>query len=264
MNIVVDGTPIAFDDRGHGLPMVLLHAFPLDSTMWQPQCGALVPQCRCITPDLRGFGKSGTAGPHTMDRYADDVVALLDSLHIERAVIGGVSLGGYIAFALWRRHRSRIRALVLADTRAEADTEEGRQRRVELAALAREKGRAAVAAKLLPGLVGKSTREGNPALYDAIHGIMMGASIEGIVGASEAMAARPDSTDLLGGIDVPTLVVCGDEDAVTPARSMRQMAARIPHARFEALSGAGHLSNMERPAAFNHVVSEFLATLVYD
>lgn len=264
MNITVPGAVLSFDDQGQGLPLVLLHAFPLDGTMWQPQCGALVPQCRCILPDLRGFGKSAAGGPHTMDRYADDVVAILDALRIERTVVGGLSLGGYIAFALWRRHRSRIRALILADTRAEADDAEGRQRRMDLIALAHEKGRAAVAAKLLPGLVGKTTREGNPDLYDAIHGVMMGASIEGIVGASEAMIARPDSTDLLASIDVPTLVICGDEDAITPPKSMRAMAQRIPHARFETLSGAGHLSNMERPAAFNHVVSEFLAALVYD
>lgn len=264
MNILVPGAEIAFEDRGQGLPVVLLHAFPLDSTMWQPQCGALDQQCRCILPDLRGFGRSGHDGPHTMDRYADDVVAVLDALRIERAVIGGLSLGGYIALALWRRHRDRIRALILANTRAEADTEDGRQRRVELAALAREKGMAAVAARQLPGLVGKGTREHNPALYDAIHGIMMNASVEGVVGALGAMMDRPDSTALLPGIAVPTLLIAGEEDAITPAKGMRAMAAAIPGARFELLTGAGHLSNLERPAAFNHVMSEFLASLVYD
>lgn len=264
MNIQVGGAGIAFDDRGQGLPVVLLHAFPLDSSMWQPQCGALIPQCRCVTPDLRGFGRSARRGPHSMDQYADDVAAILDALHIERAVIGGLSLGGYIAFAMLRRHRRRIRGLVLADTRAEADDEAGRQRRADLAALARDKGIGAVAARLLPGLVGKSTREHNPALYDAIHAIMMSASIEGVVGASAAMAARPDSTELLDGIDVPTLVICGDEDAITPVKTMRGMAERIPGARFEVLAGAGHLSSMERPAAFTHVISEFLASLRYD
>lgn len=264
MSIQVGGTEIAFDDRGQGLPVVLLHAFPLDSTMWQPQCGALVPQCRCITPDLRGFGRSGRRGPYSMDQYADDVAAILDALRLDRAVIGGLSLGGYVAFAMLRRHRRRIRGLILADTRAEGDDEAARQRRADLATLARDKGIGAVAARQLPALVGKTTREGNPALYDGIHAIMMSASIEGVVGASAAMAARPDSTDLLAGIDVPTLVVCGDEDAVTPAKGMRAMAAQIPGATFEVLAGAGHLSNMERPAAFNHVISEFLASLRYD
>lgn len=264
MNVVVGNAAIAVEDRGHGVPLVLLHAFPLDSRMWQPQCGVLVPQCRCIMPNMRGFGGSDPDGPHTVDRYADDVVAVLDALRIERAVIGGLSLGGYVAFALWRRHRARVRALILADTRAEADTDEVRERRAELAMLAREKGADAVAARQLTGLVGRSTREHNPDLYDAVHGMMLGASVDGIVGALDAMAQRPDSTDLLAGIDVPALVVCGEEDAITPVKGMRAMAAAIRTARFEAISGAGHLSSIERPAAFNHVVSEFLATLVYD
>ena len=254
---------LAFEDRGLGLPLVLLHAFPLDGRMWLPQCGALVPQCRCIMPDLPGFGRSADIDVHGVDRYADAVVGVLDTLRIERAVIAGLSLGGYVAFALWRRHRDRIRALVLADTRAEADTPEVRARRRELAALARERGAGAVAARQLPGLVGRTTREHNPDLYDAIHGIMMGATVDGIVGALDAMAGRPDASAILPTIDVPTLVVCGEEDAVTPMKGMRAMAGQIPGSRFEMIAGAGHLSNMERPAAFNHVVSEFLAGLVY-
>lgn len=264
MTVVVDGAALAYGDRGQGIPLVLLHAFPLDSRMWLPQCGALTPQCRCITPDARGFGSSDAGGPHTMDRYADDVVAILDALRIDRAVIGGLSLGGYVAFSLWRRHRHRIRALILADTRAEADTDEVRARRAELAALALGKGPDAVAARQLPGLVGRTTREHNPDLYDSIHGMMLGASVEGIVGTLQAMAAREDSTALLGEVEVPTLVICGDEDAITPLKGMRAMAERIGPSRFEVIAGAGHLSSMERPAAFNHVVSEFLASLVYD
>jgi 3-oxoadipate enol-lactonase len=264
VTVIVDGATIAFEDRGHGLPLVLLHAFPLDSRMWLPQCGALIPQCRCIMPDVRGFGGSDAAGPHTVDQYADDVVAVLDALRIDRAVIAGLSLGGYVAFALWRRHRDRVRALILADTRAEADTDDVRARRRELAALARDKGQGAVAARQLPGLVGRTTRDHNPALYDAIHAMMLGASVDGIVGALEAMATRPDSTDLLPAIDVPTMVVCGEEDAITPLKGMRAMADRIGPSRFESIAGAGHLSSMERPAAFNHVVSEFIGSLVYD
>lgn len=264
MNVVVDGVAIAVEDRGQGLPLVLLHAFPLDSRMWQPQCGALVPQCRCIMPNIRGFGGSDPEGPHTVDQYADDVIAVLDALRIERAVIGGLSLGGYVALATWRRHRERVRALILADTRAEADTDEVRARRAELAELAREKGVDAVAARQLTGLVGKSTREHNPDLYDAVHGMMLGATVAGITGALSAMADRPDSSGLLADIDVPTLVICGAEDAITPIKGMRAMADAIGPSRFEAIAGAGHLSSVERPAAFNHVVSEFLASLVYD
>lgn len=264
MNIAVGNATIGYDDRGAGLPLVMLHAFPLDRRMWLPQCGALIPQCRCITPDMRGFGDSSPEGPHSMEQYADDVVAVLDALRIERAVVAGLSLGGYVAFALWRRHRARVRALVLADTRAEADTDEVRLRRRELSALAREKGAGAVAARQLPGLVGKATREHNPDLYDSIHGMMLGATVEGIEGALHAMATRADSTALLAAIDVPTLVVCGEMDAITPLKGMQAMAERIGPSRFEAIAGAGHLSNMERPAAFNHVIAEFLASLVYD
>jgi pimeloyl-ACP methyl ester carboxylesterase len=118
--------PLAYDECGAGLPVVLLHGFPHDRTLWSPQMGAFVDQCRCIAPDLRGFGDSRVEPPFSMDRYADDVVELLDKLGIERAVIGGLSMGGYIAFAIWRRHRARGRALILADTRASADTVENR------------------------------------------------------------------------------------------------------------------------------------------
>src|SRR6185503_2983280 len=122
---LVDDAGIAYDDVGSGLPVVFLHAFPLNRTMWDPQVGALVAECRCIAIDMRGLGESAPAEPYSVERYADDVVGVLDALQIERAVFVGLSLGGYVAFALWRRHRDRVRALVLADTRAAADTRDG-------------------------------------------------------------------------------------------------------------------------------------------
>src|SRR6476469_8477398 len=131
---------LAHTDVGRGLPVVLLHAFPLNRTMWEPQIATLFGECRCIVPDLRGFGESPSGGPYTMDRYADDVVALLDALQIEQAVIGGLSMGGYVAFNRWGRHRSRVRALLWATTRAAADTPEGRQKRSALITLARTDG----------------------------------------------------------------------------------------------------------------------------
>jgi pimeloyl-ACP methyl ester carboxylesterase len=255
---------LAHADVGRGLPVVLLHAFPLNRTMWEPQIAALFGECRCIAPDLRGFGDSPRSGPYSMDRYADDVVALLDALQIDRAVVGGLSMGGYIALALWRRHRNRIRALVLADTRSGADNDEGKQKRGELIALAQSEGSAAVADRQVTGLLGKSTREKQPELVDRIRSIMAGESPDGIVGALEAMRNRPDSTPLLAGIDVPTLIVVGDEDVLTPPKEARAMHAAIRGSRLEVIPGAGHLSNLERPAAFNAALSDFVGSLLYN
>ena len=255
---------LAHADVGHGLPVVLLHAFPLNRTMWEPQIATLFGECRCIAPDLRGFGDSPKSGPWSMDRFADDVAALLDALQIEKAVIAGLSMGGYVSLAMWRRHRARVRALVLADTRAAADTDEGKQKRDELIALARREGPSAVANRQITGLIGRSTREKQPELVNQIRTMMAGESVEGIVGALQAMRERPDSTDLLAGIDVPTLVIVGEEDVVTPVKEARAMAAAIRGCRLEVIPEAGHLSNLERPAAFNAALSDFVGSLLYN
>jgi pimeloyl-ACP methyl ester carboxylesterase len=261
---LVGDTEIAFDDIGSGLPVVFVHAFPLNRTMWDPQVTALVGECRCIPIDLRGFGDSKASPPYSMDQYADDVVAVLDTLQIEQAVIVGLSLGGYIAFAAWRRHRGRVRALVLADTRSPADTSDSIARRRGLIELAETQGSIAVANVQIAGLVGKTTRDKRPDIYDSVHRLIAQAPPAGIIGALEAMIARPDSTPTLSTIDVPTLIVVGSEDVSTPPRDARALHAAIPGSRLEILQQAGHLSNLERPAAFNTVVTEFLATLLYN
>ena len=258
------GLEVSYDDVGAGQPVVFVHGFPHNRTFWAPQTGALVDRSRCIAPDLRGFGGTPSAPPYSMDQYADDVVALLDALRIEQAVVAGLSMGGYVAFALWRRHRRRVRALLLADTRAGADSDETRAKRHEMIALARAKGSSAVADAMMPGMVGKSTREKNAGLVDAMYQMMQSAPVEGVVGALEAMIARPDSTPTLATIDVPTLVVVGEEDALTPVKEARAIHDAIPSSRLEILAGAGHASSFERPAAFNHVVSEFLGMLQYE
>jgi pimeloyl-ACP methyl ester carboxylesterase len=196
-----------------------------------------------------------------MDRYADDVVAVLDSIAIDRAAVVGLSMGGYVAFALWRRHRARIRALVLADTRAGADDDAGRERRRQLAELARHHGSSAVADRQVTGLLGKTTRQRHPHIVTAVQRMMSAGRVDGIVGALEAMMSRPDSTATVATIDVPTLVIVGAEDAVTPPKEARALHAGIAGSRLEVLSRAGHLSNIERPAAFNAVLAEFLAAL---
>jgi 3-oxoadipate enol-lactonase len=257
-------TEIAFDDIGSGLPVVFLHAFPLNRTMWDPQVTALVSECRCIPIDLRGFGDSAAAPPFSMDRYADDTITVLDTLQIGRAVIVGLSLGGYVAFSIWRRHRDRVRAFVLADTRAAADTIESVARRRELIELAETQGSTAIANIQIAGLVGKTTRDKRPDIYDSVHRLIAQAPVDGIVGALEAMIARPDSTPTLATIDVPTLIIAGSEDVATPPRDARALHAAIAGSRLEILHQAGHLSNLERPAAFNTVITEFLATLLYN
>ena len=263
MIVLCDGVEIGYDDVGTGMPVAFIHGFPHNRTLWAPQVSALVDRARCIALDLRGFGESSRNGPFAVDQYADDLAMLLRTLGIERAVVAGLSMGGYIAFAFWRRHREMVRALVLADTRAGVDSEETRAKRVALIELARTRGSDAVADGQVIGMIGKSTREKRPALIDDVHRMMASASIEGIRGALEAMLGRADSTPTLPTIDVPTLVVVGAEDVLTPVGEAEILHDAIRGSRLEVIEQAGHVSNLERPAAFNHVLSEFLAALDY-
>jgi 3-oxoadipate enol-lactonase len=258
------GLQLAYDEAGSGTPLLLVHGWPLDRTMWAGQLGGLARHARVIAPDLRGAGDSTVSGPYTIDQYADDLVALLDSLGIASAVVCGLSMGGYIAFSMLRRHRDRIRALILADTRAAADTDEVRASRARLIALIEQEGTSALAARQIEPMLGRSTRERQPLLVESVRSMMASMPAEGAIGALRAMAERPDSTLLLGAIEVPTLVVGGAEDGITLPDVLRSMAAAIPKSRVEILEQGGHLCPLERPAAFNHVVSEFLGTLLYD
>jgi pimeloyl-ACP methyl ester carboxylesterase len=253
---------IGYDEAGSGLPVAFLHGFPHHRGLWAPQLRGLAVPCRTIALDLRGFGESAVQSPFTMDQYADDVAAALSALGVRQAVVAGLSMGGYVAFALWRRHAALVRALVLADTKAGADGDEARVKRREMIALARAEGSGAVADRMITGMVGKTSRAKHPDLVEAMHRMMAAAPVDGVVGALEAMLARPDSTPTLATITAPTLVVVGDEDALTPVSESRALHAGIAGSRLEVIAGAGHVSNVERPAAFNHVLSEFLATLI--
>ncbi|MFL5616919.1 MAG: alpha/beta fold hydrolase [Gemmatimonadaceae bacterium] len=258
------GLELAYDEAGSGMPLVLVHGWPHDRTMWAGQLGGLATYARVIAPDLRGVGGSTVRGPYTIDQYADDLAAFLQSLGIARAVVCGLSMGGYIAFSMLRRHRDRIRALILADTRATADTDEMRANRARLISLIEQEGMSALAARQLHPSLSRSTLERQAPLAETVRRMMASVPAEGAIGALRAMAERPDSTPLLGTIDVPTLVVGGAEDGITPPEVLRSMASSIPNSRVEILEHGGHLSPLERPAAFNHVVSEFLGTLLYD
>jgi pimeloyl-ACP methyl ester carboxylesterase len=264
MITLVDDIQLGYDDAGSGVALVLIHGFPHDRTLWTPQVHGLVDRARCIAVDLRGFGDSSGAPPYSVDSYADDIVGILDRLRVGTAVVCGLSMGGYVAFALWRRHRARIRGLILASTRPGADSPEAVEKRRGMMELAQERGAAAVADSMMPGMVGKTTREKNPDVVEAVRAMLASAPVAGIVGALEAMIARPDSTPDLATIDVPTLVVAGDEDALIPVAEARSMHQAIRGSRLEVVAGAGHVVNRERPAAFNHLVSEFLAGLTLE
>jgi pimeloyl-ACP methyl ester carboxylesterase len=262
---VVNSAEIGYDDVGAstGVPVLFVHAFPLNRTMWAPQVSALVERCRCIAADLRGFGESVRQPPYTMQQYADDLAGLLEQLHVPKVVVVGCSMGGYVGFEFWRRHRDRVRALVLADTRPSADSAEAMQKRRQQIELVRAEGAIALANAQIASMVGKTTREKQPDTYDSVHRMIAQAPVEGIVGALEAMMQRPDSTGDLAGIDVPTLVVVGEEDAITPVKEARAMQEKIPGSHLQVIAQAGHLSSMERPAAFNHVLTEFVSALTY-
>jgi 3-oxoadipate enol-lactonase len=257
---LTDGTVVAYDDTGRGRPLVLLHAFPLARVMWRPQVEALAADHRVLAPDLRGFG--GTSlfdGPPSVERMADDVAGWLDALGVtEPVVLGGLSMGGYVALAFERRHAARLRGLILADTRAEADSAEAKANRDRLIAFARSHPTSEVVEQLVPKLVSEATWERRPEVVDEVRRIGSAQSANGIIAALEALRDRPDSTSGLGKIAVPTLVVVGAADALTPPALAQGMVAAIPDARLATIEWAGHLSNLEQPEAFNAAVRSFL------
>jgi 3-oxoadipate enol-lactonase len=252
----INGIEIAYRDQGAGQPILCIHAFPLHSAMWERQISAFSPHHRVIAPDLRGLGATARgSGAASLDQHADDLAALLSYLGIETATVVGLSMGGYISFALWRRHRERIAALILADTRAGADSEEGKQGREKNAQLAEMQGPGAIADQMLPKLLSPNAPA---ALRDEVRGFIESNDRAGVASALRAMAARPDSTPLLAAIDVPTLVLVGAEDTLTPPSEAEAMFNAIPGCRIAELPGAGHLSNLDAPEAFNAQVIEFL------
>jgi pimeloyl-ACP methyl ester carboxylesterase len=196
-----------------------------------------------------------------MSRHADDVVGLLDELKITKAVFVGLSMGGYILFEMMRRYRDRVRALVLADTKQSADNDEARAKRRAMMDLANSGGAGAVADAQITGMVGKSTRERNPEVADGLRRMMAGASVPGILGGLHALMERPDSTSTVSRIDVPTLIIVGEEDVLTPPREAKLMAKAIRGSTIEIIEQAGHASNYERPAAFNQLLTEFITRM---
>ena len=248
---------------GTGTPLVLLHAFPLDGRMWAPQVDGLAGTYQVVVPDLRGFGAARDQAVEEagMDLLADDLARLLDDRGLDRVVLGGLSLGGYVALALMRRHADRVSGLVLLDTKATADGDQARKDRLEMAERVLVEGNGFVPEAMLPKLLGETSRRERPQVVERVTELILEQDPRAIAGAQRGMAARPDSTGLLASITVPTLVLTGEEDQATPPEQGRELAAGIPGARFLLVEEAGHLSNLEQPEIVNEALLDFLAPL---
>lgn len=258
----INGARLAWREAGAGDPLIFLHGFPFDSRLWEPQLLALPDGWRGIAPDLRGFGRSEAGGlPLTMEQHARDLAALLELLGIRRAVICGLSMGGYAALALQRLRPELVRALVLCDTRAEPDGAEARQQRAAQVAAVRERGVDDVVRPMLARLLTPATLARRPELARALLEMMRATPPETLAAALHGLAARPDARPQLAGIRVPTLVIGGEQDEITPPAVLRELAGGIDGARFQLLADAGHVSSLEAAAAFNAALAAFLADL---
>lgn len=253
---------IGFDDQGSGRPVVLLHAFPLDARMWQAQRAGLADVARVITPDQRGFGRStgGINDEPSLDRAADDVARLLDHLGLGAAVLGGLSMGGYLSMAFLRRHPERVSGLLLCDTKASPDPDAAKANRLRIGDRVLAEGSAVLLEEVYPALVGETTKSSRPDVVAAVRALVAEVPPDAAAWAQQAMAARPDSVDTLHAVTVPTLVVRGDEDVLCSAADAELMAdaARGP---VVTLTGAGHLTALEVPAELTAVVRGWLAGL---
>jgi 3-oxoadipate enol-lactonase len=256
---VIDG--MRYLEAGAGWPVVLIHGFPLSADMWRPQLARVPDGWRYIAPDLRGFGKSvwPAGGSHqrqtSMDDYAHDVVLLLDRLEIDNATIGGLSMGGYVTFALFRLAPERFTGMILADTRAPGDSADGKAARVSMRKLVATRGPSAVADQMLPKLL---SADAEPDAVAFVRDMIEGTPAETIDAALGALMERPDSTPDLPRMSCPTIVVVGARDEITPVAESERMQQLMPRSRLTIIPRAGHLANVERPAEFAHALHDFL------
>jgi pimeloyl-ACP methyl ester carboxylesterase len=250
---------MAYDDRGRGLPLLFIHGYPLNRTLWEPQIDDLSYTTRVLTVDLRGHGESDPMpGPYPMDMLADDCISLLDALGITTPiVICGLSMGGYVTFAFYRRYAARVAGLILTATRAGADSSESKANRDKSAVLAHEKGADVIAEAMLPRLLSPKTLTARPDLVDRVRKIMRGISVDGLVGDLTGMRDRLDSTPLLTQINIPTLIIYGADDQIIPLSEVEFMHQAIINSELKIIPDAGHLPNLEQPELFNQVVKEF-------
>lgn len=262
--VVVDGSKVPYLDTGEINSLhivVLVHAFPVGMRMWEQ---VEIPLgWRAVAPALPGFDGTDPSGAEApaIDDYAHAVLAFMDAMRIDSAVVGGLSMGGYVTFALWRLAHLRWRGLVLADTKAAADTEQARAGREKMLALVRQHGSHGVAEEMLPKLLGPTTRRKREPVIDRVRRMIERQTGEGIAAAILRLRDRPDSTPLLTEISVPVLVMVGEEDEVTPPTESEQMHARLEDARLVRIPESGHLSAIENPAAFSAALGEFLTAI---
>ena len=256
---LVRGIEIAYDDVGSGPSVVLLHGYPFNRSMWRDQLVELQQDHRVIIPDLRGHGESAVAqSPATMERMAGDVASLLEILNVSRATIAGLSMGGYVALAFYRLFPLRVRSLVLADTRPQEDTEEGKQNREKQAEKALKEGMEGIADALLPKLLAAETVATRPEVVKRVRKMIVETTPEGAAAALRGMAQRQDHTSFLSRIIAPTLIIVGSEDTLTPLDDAEMMHREIGGSRMEVIKGAGHVSNIENPEQFNQALVSFL------
>ena len=250
-------------DRGQGMPLLLAHGFPLDHTMWHAQIDELSKTQRVIAPDLRGFGASQvTAGTVTMEQFADDLTLLLDALDVtEPVVFCGLSMGGYVAWQFWRRHASRLKALVLCDTKAKADTPEAAAGRMKMVEHVLSAGAEVVADAMPAKLFAPDTFQRQPQIVEEVKQTIRRTHPESIAAALRGMAARPDMSGELRQMAVPALVIVGEHDSISPVDEMREIANSLPRSQFVVISAAGHMSPLEEPARFNEALGTFLRGL---
>ena len=255
----IDDVQMAYTDTGMGHPVVLIHGYPFNRSLWNEQVVVLSSSYRVIAPDLRGFGETDSSeNPATMNRMAEDVARLMDHLGISQAVIGGLSMGGYVALAFYKLFPSRVRALVLADTRAQADTEEAKQTRAQQAEKALSEGMAGIADAMLPKLLTPETVSKRPEVVKRVRDMMLKTKPEGAASALLGMAEREDQTPLLSRIASPALILVGAEDAITPVADSEKMHNAIGGSQLVVLENAGHVANLERTEEFNKNLMDFL------
>jgi 3-oxoadipate enol-lactonase len=260
--IQVNNIQIAFDDTGTGPPVILLHGFPFNRTLWNEQVSALSPTHRVITPDLRGFGASDvTDSPATMADMAHDVAALMDSLGIDQATIGGLSMGGYVVLAFYKLFPERVTALILADTRSQADSEEAKVTRAKQATEALSEGMAGIANSMLPKLFTPASVANKPHVVQRVREMMMTTKPAGAAAALMGMAVREDHTETLAQMNVPTLILVGREDPITPMSDSENMHKQITGSQLVIIDNASHVSNVEQVDEFNSHLDSFLSKI---
>jgi len=249
---------IAYQILGTGAPVVLLHPFPANHELWIPAAQALVSRYQVILPDLRGHGDSGAGeGPATMEKHAADLARIVDHAEVGRAPFAGVSIGGYVLFEFWRRHRGRIAALALFNTKAPSDSPEARSSRLQAAADVLERGTEPFFESMIPKLLGKTTRESRPDLVDGALRTMRKMSPENVAQVQRGMAERPDSVPDLKTINVPVLLVTGDEDVMTGPPEADLMRQNIPYSEMKIIRRAGHYSPWEQPVEAGQMLRQF-------